>query len=141
MALANLILGEVFAQLTLRNAVHTGDRDASCLPIAPGHLATLSNLMQQGRINSTTGKKILSALFQQDTDPEAYAREHNLFLLTDEQTLSRLAEQIIAQNPQLADAYRKGKTAVLQALVGRGMAQTQGRADPEKLAACLIQFL
>ena len=140
-ALANLILGEVFAQLTLQNAVHTGDRDASCLPIAPGHLATLSNLMQQGRINSTTGKKILSALFQQDTDPEAYAREHNLFLLTDEQTLSRLAEQIIAQNPQLANAYRKGKTAVLQALVGRGMAQTQGRADPEKLAACLIQFL
>ena len=62
-------------------------------------------------------------------------------MLTDEQTLSRLAEQIIAQNPQLADAYRKGKTAVLQALVGRGMAQTQGRADPEKLAACLIQFL
>ena len=46
-----------------------------------------------------------------------------------------------AQNPQLANAYRKGKTAVLQALVGRGMAQTQGRADPEKLAACLIQFL
>ena len=132
-ALANLFLGEVFAQLTLR--------DLSSLPIHPAHLASLSNLMETGRLSSTAGKKILSALFDQDTDPEAYAMEHNLFLLTDEKELRALAQQVIQQNSGLVHAYLGGKTAVLQALIGKGMALSHGRADPERLSELLKEQL
>lgn len=132
-ALANLFSGEVFAQLT--------QRGLSSLPIQPAHLASLSNLLEAGRLSSTAGKKILSALFDQGIDPEAYAMEHDLFLLTDESQLRALARQIIQQNPGLVRTYLGGKTAVLQALIGKGMALSHGRADPEKLSVLLQEQL
>lgn len=140
-ALANLILGECFAQIALRDAGRAGDRGAGCLPILPEHLAALSNLMEAGRLSSTAGKKVLAALFDADCDPETYAREHDLFLLTDETALQSLAHKVIAQQSALVQAYRGGKTAVLQALIGKGMALSRGRADPEKLAALLEKAL
>ena len=137
-ALANLILGETFAQIALRDTAHTGDRDETCLPIAPGHLAVLSNMTCAGRINSTTAKKILAALFEADCDPESYAREHDLFLLTDETALRQLAAQVLAQNGALVNRYLSGKTNVLEALVGKAMAACRGKADAEKLREMLL---
>lgn len=132
-ALANLILGEVFAQITLRDTQKTGDRDASCLPIAPAHMAALSNMAQEGRVNSTTQKKILAALFDCDCDPETYAREHDLFLLTDETALKSVVEQVLKENSGLVNTYRAGKTGVEKALMGKAMALTRGKADAEEL--------
>ena len=97
--------------------------------------------MEAGRLSSTAGKKVLAALFDADCDPETYAREHDLFLLTDETALQSLAHKVIAQQSALVQAYRGGKTAVLQALIGKGMALSRGRADPEKLAALLEKAL
>lgn len=140
-ALANLILGEVFAQLTLRDTEKTGDRDASCLPIAPAHLARLSDLMAEGRLNSTTGKKLLSVLFDSDCDPEAYARAQDWFMITDRAALEAVVARVLERNPQLVETYRRGKTSVAQALVGKAMAETRGRADAGLLQVLLAEKL
>ncbi|MBR6569727.1 MAG: Asp-tRNA(Asn)/Glu-tRNA(Gln) amidotransferase subunit GatB [Clostridia bacterium] len=140
-ALSNLILGEVFAQITLRDTARTGDRDESCLPIAPGHLASLSNLAVSGRVNSTTAKKILAALFDADCDPEAYAAQHDLFLLTDEAALRDAVRTVIAQNAAMAASYRAGKVNVAKALIGKAMGACRGKADAEKLNAILLEEL
>ncbi len=140
-AAANLILGEVFAQLTLRDTEHTGERDADSLPIAPENLAKLSDMMAQAQVNSSTGKKILAALFEADQDPEAYATEHDLFSMTDAGPLRAAAAQVIAENPDMAASYRGGKTSVEKALMGKAMAATKGKADPEKLREIMLGML
>ena len=140
-ALCNLILGEVFAQITLRDTAHTGERDASSLPIAPAHLAKLSDLISQSRVNSSTGKKILSALFDNDCDPEAYAAANDLFTLTDPAALERAARNALAANPGMVQSYKAGKTNVEKALMGKAMAETCGKADPERLRAILVGLL
>ncbi len=140
-ALCNLILGEAFAQIALRDTAHTGERDASSLPIAPGHLAKLSNLMSPGRVNISTGKKILSALFDKDCDPEAYAAANDLFTLTDAAVLEQAARKALALNPDMVQSYKAGKTNVEKALMGKAMAETRGKADPERLRKLLLTLL
>ncbi len=132
-ALARLIVGEAFAQIALRDTAHTGERDAGSLPIAPAHLARLSDLAAEGRLNSTTAKRILAALFDQDQDPEAYARQNGLFLLTDPDALREAALRALRDNPAMVRGYLGGKTNAQKALMGKAMALTQGRADPRRL--------
>lgn len=139
-ALANLLLGEVFAQLTLREPPGT-ERNEASLPIPPDRLAALSNLLSEGRVNSSTGKKILAVLFDEDVEPEAYAREHGLFLLTDESVLRQAAAQALQENPALTEGYLRGKLTVEKALMGKAMALTGGRADPEVLSRLVHEVL
>ena len=139
-ALANLLLGEVFAQLTLREPPGT-ERNETSLPIPPDRLAALSNLLSEGRVNSSTGKKILAVLFDEDVEPEAYAREHGLFLLTDESVLRQAAAQALQDNPSMVKGYLRGKLTVEKALMGKAMALTRGRADPERLSQLVHEAL
>ncbi|MDD3335393.1 MAG: Asp-tRNA(Asn)/Glu-tRNA(Gln) amidotransferase subunit GatB [Eubacteriales bacterium] len=140
-ALANLILGEVFAQLTARDTQHTGERDESSLPISPEHLAKLSDLMNSGKVNSSTGKKILGALFQEDCDPERYAQEHELFTVSDDRVLNAAVEKVLAANPDMVVSYKAGKLTVEKALMGKAMAETKGKADPERLRRLLLDSI
>ena len=140
-ALCNLILGEVFAQITLRDTAHTGERGPEALPIAPEHLAALSDMISTGKVNSSTGKKILAALFDQDQDPAAYAQAHDLFTLTDPAALEAAAREALENNPDMVQTYLSGKTTVEKALMGKAMALTRGKADPEALRRKLLELL
>ena len=140
-ALCNLILGEVFAQITLRDTAHTGERGPEALPIAPEHLAALSDMISAGKVNSSTGKKILAALFDQDQDPAAYAQAHDLFTLTDPAALEAAAREALENNPDMVQTYLSGKTTVEKALMGKAMALTRGKADPEALRRKLLELL
>lgn len=140
-ALCNLILGEVFAQITLRDTAHTGERGPEALPIAPEHLAALSDMIGTGKVNSSTGKKILAALFDRDQDPVAYAQAHDLFTLTDPAVLEAAARETLEKNPDMVKTYLSGKTTVEKALMGKAMALTRGKADPEALRRKLLELL
>lgn len=130
-ALCNLLLGETQALL-----------DASeSIPIAPSHMAALSDLSQAGRVNSSTAKRILAALFQRDQDPEEYARINNLFTLDDDGALQSAVHTALEQNPSMVQAFRAGKQSVEKALMGKAMALTQGRANPQRLAQLLTAEL
>lgn len=132
-ALANLLLGETLALLSAR--------DTRELPVAPAHMAALADMMAQGRVNSSTGKKILAALFDADTDPEAYAAQHDLYMLTDEAALRAAVHAVLTQNPAMVASYRAGKTNAQKALMGKAMAETHGKADPERLRELLMAEL
>ena len=139
---ANLLQGEVFALMSVRateaekNGVALPEgRDS--LPISPVNLAKLADLMADGRVNSSTGKKILAALFLEDCDPEKYAEAHDLFTIGDDAALLDAVEQALAANPDMVASYKKGKINVEKALMGKAMAITRGKANPERLASLL----
>ena len=140
-ALCNLILGEAFAQIALRDSEHTGERGPEALPVAPEHMAALSDMIGTGKVNSSTGKKILAALFDHDQAPEAYARTHDLFTLTDSAALEAAAREAVEKNPDMVRSYHAGKTSVEKALMGKAMALTRGKADPEALRQKLLELL
>ncbi len=139
---ANLLQGEVFALLGVRaaeaeKAGKPAPEGRPSLPIAPANLAKLADLLAAGRVNSSTGKRILAALFCEDCDPEAYANAHELFSVSDDGALLAAVQQALADNPDMVESFKKGKLTVEKALMGKAMAILRGKADPERLATLL----
>jgi len=51
--------------------------------------------------------------------------------------LGRIAEEVISENPDLVESYKKGKVTVIQALVGAAMRKTGGKVDAGKVREIL----
>lgn len=140
-ALANLLIGEAFAQMTLRDSLHTGERNRCDLPVAPSHMAELSNMIAMGDVNSSIGKHILSSLFDHDENPRDFAARHGLETVREERVLCHAARQAVEQNPALLQSYRAGKERAARAIMGKAMALTGGRADAQRLEFILMKLL
>jgi len=125
---ANLILGDV-----LRLA---GTEEAS-IPIAPKRLGQVAQMLGKGDVNSGGGRRVLEALWEKDLDPAAYVREEGIGQISDEASLAAWVREAIEECPGAVSDYRRGKTAALQALMGRAMKKSGGRANPVRLEELL----
>ncbi len=104
--------------------------DAQDIRYSAGNLAKLIQMVEDKEINGTIAKEVFEVMFEQDTDPEIYVKEHGLKTVTDENALNRAVEDVIAANPQTVEEYRNGKEKVLGFLVGQTMKVMKGQADP-----------
>lgn len=53
--------------------------------------------------------------------------------ISDEETIGKIIEEVIAENQKAFDEYRQGNENVLQFLVGKTMGKLKGRGNPAKL--------
>ncbi len=130
--LANLILSEVFRLLP---------PDSSQIPIAPAHLATVADLIGEGRINSGTGKKLILELWQKDQDPETLVSEQGLEQISDEVLLAEYIHEVLTVDQKSVKDYKSGKEKALQTLIGQMMAKTKGKGNPVKIQELLLKIL
>ncbi|MDL2213995.1 Asp-tRNA(Asn)/Glu-tRNA(Gln) amidotransferase subunit GatB [Clostridia bacterium OttesenSCG-928-O13] len=130
--LVSLILTEV-----LRLA---GQQDGLPKGFLPSELAEVATLLGQGRLNSSSGKKLVETLWQKGGTADAWAQKLNLWQLNDPGELRAAAAAALKENPKILADYQKGKTAALKALMGKAMAKTGGRANPEALGELLLQL-
>ena len=130
--LCNLLITEIFRLLP---------PESVDIPISAAHLAKLADLIEEGQVNSSAGKKILSILWEKDQDPEDVVKEQGLYQLSDTDALKAAVQAAIAQNPAMLEGYKKGKLTMAKALMGQAMALTQGKANPVKLQTLLQEEL
>lgn len=107
----------------------------------PAHFAELIDLISKEKISSRGAKDILSELIVHDQSPKKIAGDRRLYQESDEETLARVAAEVINANPEVAAEYRAGKTASLQFLIGQGMKLSEGRANPKSLKNALEKCL
>jgi aspartyl-tRNA(Asn)/glutamyl-tRNA(Gln) amidotransferase subunit B len=93
----------------------------------------LIELIQKEVLSSRGAKDTLAAMIASAEDPENIARERGLVQQSDSGLLSAIAQKVIAANPQVASDYKAGKEAALQFLVGQGMKESRGSANPAQL--------
>jgi aspartyl-tRNA(Asn)/glutamyl-tRNA(Gln) amidotransferase subunit B len=115
--------------------------DMSNLNISPENFTKLINMVSEGELGSRGAKDILKIMSTQDGDPKVIAEENNLIQSSDSAHLDEVAKKIISENPKAVEEYKKGKEASLQFLVGQGMKETKGSANPEILKASLLRAL
>ena len=84
-------------------------------------------------------KKILAALFEQDIDPETYAKENGFIVSNDTDLLKTVVKAVVASDPNTVADYKAGKEKVLMALFGRCMKELKGNCDPQTLREVLIE--
>lgn len=129
---ANLVLSEVLRLMP---------SDEAEIPVSPEHLGRLADLFGDGRVNSGTCRQVLSLLWENDQDPEALVAEKGLEQVSDPELLSKLADEVLDQQPKMIADYRKGKTAAFQGLMGQMMKKTKGRGNPLKIQEILLEKL
>jgi aspartyl-tRNA(Asn)/glutamyl-tRNA(Gln) amidotransferase subunit B len=111
-------------------------------PLPPVALANLIDLLDQGRITGTQAKEVLEEAFTTGDMPETIVTRRGIKPpISDQGTLERIIEEVIANNPKAANDYRGGKVNALQALVGQVMKQTRGQARADIVQTLLRKKL
>jgi aspartyl-tRNA(Asn)/glutamyl-tRNA(Gln) amidotransferase subunit B len=106
---------------------------ASIHDIPPQQFKELLELLQADKINSKTAKFLLPKLPDITTSVQAYAEQHSLLQVVDMTVITEIVTKVIANNPDQVAEYRAGKETVLKYLVGQGMKESRGTANPAQL--------
>jgi aspartyl-tRNA(Asn)/glutamyl-tRNA(Gln) amidotransferase subunit B len=116
-------------------------QDEGIIPVSSDNFAKLAQMTGEGKINSSTCKKVLNMLWEKDQDPVELIRREGLEQISDKDALREFAMQIVNEQPKLVADYKKGKTAVIQALVGQVMKKTSGKGNPVIIQELLTEML
>ncbi|HCI04436.1 TPA: Asp-tRNA(Asn)/Glu-tRNA(Gln) amidotransferase subunit GatB [Patescibacteria group bacterium] len=92
--------------------------------------AKLINIVGKGEISSRVAKDVLKIMFEYGGDPEEIVKEKGLKQTSDEGAIKAIVDQVIKENPAVAEDYKNGKENALQFLVGQGMKISRGSANP-----------
>ncbi|MBU1557998.1 Asp-tRNA(Asn)/Glu-tRNA(Gln) amidotransferase subunit GatB [Patescibacteria group bacterium] len=101
----------------------------------------LIKMAGEGKISSRGAKDILKIMFEEGGLPEEIAEKNNLIQKSDEGELRETILKIIDENKQAVEEYKKGKEASLKFLIGQGMKETKGSANPKMLQDLFIREL
>ncbi|MBC8262959.1 MAG: Asp-tRNA(Asn)/Glu-tRNA(Gln) amidotransferase subunit GatB [Anaerolineales bacterium] len=132
---ANWITGELFRLLK------AADVGIEAVKITPEALAELLTLVEKDTISISIAKDVFAAMFETGRPASQIVKEKGLVQISDADELSRLVEQVIAENPDPVADYLEGKEAVLRFLVGQVMKATRGKANPKLVNRLLRESL
>ena len=90
----------------------------------------LSQMVSEGKLNSTAAKEIWINMTVSGDDPEALAEKLNLIQVSDEVEIEKIVSKVIAENPKVAQDIKAGQEKAIGFLVGQVMAKTKGQANP-----------
>ncbi|HWC57884.1 MAG TPA: Asp-tRNA(Asn)/Glu-tRNA(Gln) amidotransferase subunit GatB, partial [Candidatus Paceibacterota bacterium] len=99
------------------------------------------DMIGDGKITSTNGKKLLNFVIEEEGDPETIAKERGLLQESNEAALRPIISEIISSNEKIVADYKAGKEAALQALVGQVIKVTKGNANPGVVLHLLKEML
>lgn len=125
---------------TMRLIKETGT-DADDITFSAKNLTALIKLVDERVINGTVAKEVFEKIFADDIDPEMYVEENGLRTVSDEGTLTKVIEEIVASNPKSVEDYRGGKEKAIGFLVGQTMKAMKGKADPGEVNRILKEIL
>jgi aspartyl-tRNA(Asn)/glutamyl-tRNA(Gln) amidotransferase subunit B len=132
---ANWIVGEVSA------ALNRADLDTAAAPVRPVALAALLTRVADATISSKIAKDVFDAMWRGEGEPDAIIASKGLEQITDERAIERLVDEVIATNLAIVAEFRAGKDKAFNALVGKAMAASRGKANPAQVNAVLKRKL
>ncbi len=110
-------------------------------PLQPCDLAELLSLVEANHISGNAAKQLLAVMVENGGDAASLAEEKGLMLSQDTQKTECLARKLIAENPSLAEKFRRGKHGLLGYFVEQGLKQSQAETDPAQLKDFLLKVL
>ncbi len=115
--------------------------DIKNLKITAENMAELLKLIYRAKLNSSAGQTVLKAMFDTGDDPSHIMEEQDLGQVDDDKALQIFVEEVIKNNPQQVEDYKAGKIVLLKFFVGKVMAASKGKANPQKIENILQEKL
>lgn len=123
--IANVLMSDVAAYVN-ENIIKPTD-----LKVTAETIAKYVSLLENGKLNSKTGKKVLKEMLENGGDPEIIMKEKGLIQITDEKQIQEMVEKVIANNSESVQDILAGKDRAVKFLVGQVMKESRGKANPE----------
>jgi aspartyl-tRNA(Asn)/glutamyl-tRNA(Gln) amidotransferase subunit B len=133
-AVSNWIMGSVKSYLNDNNL------EISELSITPERLGALINLIDEGKVSTSTAAQQIfpEMLTDASKTPLQIAEAKNLIQQSNTDTLQALINEVLANNPAKVKEYKSGKKGLLGMFMGEIMKKSKGSADP-KVTTELLQ--
>jgi aspartyl-tRNA(Asn)/glutamyl-tRNA(Gln) amidotransferase subunit B len=122
---ANWITGELF------RLMKTASREMGVGRVPAEALAELISLVEEDTINQSTGKDVLTEMFNTGRRASDIVRERGLAQISDSEELKKIVAQTVEDNPEQVEEYLTGKSQVLGWFIGQVMRATRGKANPQ----------
>jgi aspartyl-tRNA(Asn)/glutamyl-tRNA(Gln) amidotransferase subunit B len=119
-------------------------RDFAASPVSKQDLVYLVSAQQKGEISGSVIKTVIAKLFEaENVQPGAAAeivKSEGLAQVNDEAQIKAWVDQVISENPQVVASIAKNPNAS-RALIGKVMAASRGRANPQVVEKLVNQAI
>ena len=132
---ANWMLGEFSA------AVNKAEVDPAAAPVSGADLGGLLARVQDGTISGKIAKDVFEAMWACEGDADSIIEKRGLRQISDAGAIEKIVDDVLAANASAIAEYKAGKEKAFNALVGKVMAATRGKANPGQVNAVLKQKL
>ena len=122
---SNWIIGDYQALLKVSDVTPKESR------VKAENLAELIKMVSRGEVSTTAGKKVLAVMFEKGGDPSHIMEDEGLRQVSDEPAIAAAIEKVVTANPQAVSDYMAGKKQAAGFLIGKVMAEMQGKANPQ----------
>ena len=131
---ANYVLSEVPALMDVKAL----NENSYALKLS--EFGAMLNALGGKEISSKQAKEIFPQLLL-GKDYKAVVKELKIEQVSDEETLSKLIEEVLDENPQSIIDFHAGRDRAVSFLMGSIMKKTRGQANPAKTNAMLVEAL
>lgn len=111
------------------------------IKISPVDFAELITMISSAAISSRGAKDLLKIMYEEGGNPNVLAKERGLLQQSDSGLLKGVVVKVIEGNPKVVADYKAGKASALQFLLGQGMKETKGAANPSQLKKLFEEHL
>ena len=98
--------------------------------LKPDMLASLVNLVKEGKISSQQAKDVFTYSLEEEKTPLEIVKEKGMEQISDENIIREMVKEVISNNPNQYEAYKSGKTSLLGFFVGQTLKASEGKANP-----------
>ncbi|HAF66376.1 MAG TPA: Asp-tRNA(Asn)/Glu-tRNA(Gln) amidotransferase subunit GatB [Bacillota bacterium] len=107
------------------------------IPLRAEYLVSMLELINEGVISGKIAKDVLVLMIETGQDPRTIVKGRGLEQISDEESIARVVDEVIAQHSSVVEEIKAGKTKALGFLVGQVMKRTKGKANPAKVNTIL----
>jgi aspartyl-tRNA(Asn)/glutamyl-tRNA(Gln) amidotransferase subunit B len=132
---SNWLMNDVLRMINQLN-VRAGD-----LKLTPQYLADLMKQIDDGIINVNTAKDLLPKIQEGGKSPAELVEKLGLAKISDDQSIRKVCEQVIAENPDETVGYKNGKLGLMGWFTGQVMKKMGGKADASIARKILEELL
>lgn len=132
---AKLIITQMFSLFATE-----AEKEAFAVRVTPANLAFLTNLLADGKINSSLAKTTLDKMLVTGKSAEKLLSAEDIKGLSEEE-LKALCKSAVESNQTAAADFQGGKEKALMALVGFVMRESRGKANAETAKECIKKLL
>jgi len=132
---SNWLMNDVLRMINERE-IKAGD-----LQLTPEYLAEIIKMVDNGTVNTSTGKSLLDKVEDAGKSPTQIVEDEGLAKVSDEGAIRAICAEVVKENPDQVATYQGGKTSIIGWFVGQVMKKSRGKADPQVVKAMLEELL